>query len=241
MSQELEVDSDERVIKVKERVSRAEARKKMFDKLSIDFEKKLKGEKKGPRPVLSKVERELHSVERDWKASQRKLEDLKMQSRMHRADIAKAEEEFRHLIHKDVDLEKPVELDTAKIESAKKKLERRVKRATREIAKLEKKIPGLIQEELVQRGRLEQVRIERESIKSGFRDLPIEKDPRMTSFRSQHHRINKEYDDSKVELDDIRVKVRKELKRKQSRKATKSSKKKKSGTADEKRGKKGGN
>jgi chromosome segregation ATPase len=217
------VESDERVVKGRERFSRAEARKKMFDKLSVDMDKQLKKERKGPRRMLSKVEREIHHVERDWKTSQRKLEDLKMQSRLHRADIAKAQEEFSHLIHRDVDLEKPVELDTAKVESAKKKLERRVKRATRAIARLEKKIPKLIQEELVQRGRLEQVRIERESIKSGFRDLPIEEDPRMTSFLEKKRRIAKDYDDSKVELDDVIVKVRKERKkqrRKTDRKTT---------------------
>jgi len=231
-----DVESDERVIRVREKFSRAEARERMFAKLSTDMETRLKDERIGPRPVLSKVEREIHHVERDWNASQRRLEDLKMQSRIHRADIAKAEEEFRHLIHKDVDLEHPVELNAAKVESAKKKFERRVKHATTAIAKLEKKIPGLIQEELNQRGRLEEMKFQRESIKSGFRDLPIEEDPRMTSFHKERHKIKKEYDDSKVELDDIRVKVTKERKRKQSRKAATSPKKKEGRTADRKKG-----
>jgi chromosome segregation ATPase len=223
-----DVESDERVIRVREKFSHAEARERMFAKLSTDMETRLKNERKGPRPVLSKMERDIRQVERDWNASQRRLEDLKMQSRIHRADIAKAEDEFRHLIHKEVDLENPVELNAVKVESAKKKLEQRVQRATKAIAKLEKKIPGLIQDELTQRGRLEQIKIERESIKSGFRDLPIEEDPRMTSFHKERHKIKKEYDDSKVELDDIRVKVTKERKRKQSH------------PADRRSGKKGG-
>lgn len=217
------VESDERVIRGREKFSRAEARKTMFDQFSIDFEAKLKRERKGPRPVLSRVERQVHHVERDWKASQWKLEDLKLQSKIHRAEIARAEEEFRHSIHKDVDLENPVELDSVRIESARKKLEAKVKRITQEISKLEKKIPALIQEELTQRGHFEQLKIQRESIKSGFRDLPIEQDPRMTSFRKGRHKIEKEYDGSKVDLDDIIVKVKKERKMKQSRGSDKKS------------------
>jgi len=220
-----DVASDERFIRVQERFSRAEARKKMIDELSIDIERKLKKERKGPRPVLSKVERDMHQAEMDWKASQRNLEDLKLQSKIHKADIERAKEEFLHLIHKDVDFEHPAKLDPVKVEAAKKQLARRVKHATTEIGKLEKKIPGLIQEELKHRGRLEQARGDREAIRSGFRDLPIEKDPRMTSFLREKHRTEKEYDDTKTELNDVVVKVRKERKQKQSRKAGKSSKK----------------
>ncbi|MCK4567537.1 MAG: hypothetical protein KAU48_09535 [Candidatus Thorarchaeota archaeon] len=217
-----DVESDERVVRVREKFSHAEARKKMFDQLSVDIETKLKRERKGPRPVLSRVERQIHHAERVWKRSQLKLEDLKLQSKIHRAEIARAEEEFRHLIHKDVDLENPVEMNTARVESAKRKLETKVKRITTNIAKLEKKIPRLIQEELTQRGRLEHLKIERESIKSGFRDLPIAKDPRMTSFHKERRRIEKDYDDSKVERDHTISKVRGERKRKQGRKADQS-------------------
>jgi chromosome segregation ATPase len=189
------------------------------------MEKKLKKERKGPRPVLSEVERDIHKVEMDWKASQRNLEDLKLQSKIHKADIERAKEEFLHTIHRDVDLEHPTKLDTTKVESAKKKLESRVKHATTEISKLEKKIPGLIQEELKHRGRLEQLRGNREAIRSGFHGLPIEKDPRMTNFLREKHRIEKEYDDTKIELNDVVVKVRKEQKRKQGPQTGKNSKK----------------
>ncbi len=203
-----DVESDERVIRVRERFSRAEARMKMFDRLSVDIESKLKEERKGPRPVLSNIEREIHRVERDWNASQRKLEDLKMQSRIRKVEIAKAEEEFRQQIHKDVDLEHPAELDPAQLESAKKMLEEKVKRITEAIGKYEQEIPVLIQEELAQRGRLEHLRIERESIKSGFRDLPIEKDPRMTSFLKEQRKQKKEYKDLKVEMEATISKVK---------------------------------
>jgi hypothetical protein len=220
-----DVASDERVIRVHERFSRAEERKKMFDKLSIDMETKLKNERKGPRPLRSKVDREIHQSEMDWKTSQWKLANLKMQSKIHKAEIEKAKEEFLHSIHKDVDLEHPKKLNAAKVESAKKKLERRVKGATKEIAKLEKRIPGLIQEELEQRGRLDQLRVDRESIRLGYRDLPVEKDPRMISFLREKHRVEQEYEDTKTKLNDVAVKVRTEQKRKQSRQAGKRSKK----------------
>jgi chromosome segregation ATPase len=210
-----DVESDERFIRVQERFSRAEERKQMFGKLSTDTETRLRKERIGPRPVLRMVEREIHQSENDWSASQRKLEDLKLQSKIRRAEIARAEEEFRYTIHKDVDLENPVELDTRRVEAAKKKLEAKVKHIIKEIGDLEKKIPDLIQEELNQRGRLEQFKIQRESIRSGFRDIPFEKDPRMTSLHKERRRIEKEFDDVKIERDDVAKKVRRAEKRKQ--------------------------
>ncbi|MFW9888627.1 MAG: hypothetical protein ACFFER_10615 [Candidatus Thorarchaeota archaeon] len=217
-----DVASDERVIRVHERFSRAEERKKMYEKLSKDMETRLKKERDGPRPVMSKVQRDIHHAEIEWRATQGNLDDLKLQCNIRRAEIARAQDEFRHLIHKDVDLEKPVELDKTRMESAKKKLEAKVKRITKEIAGLEKQIPSLIQGELIQRGRLENLKIQRESIKSGFRDLPIEKDPRMTSFHRERFNIDKEYDDIKQERDDIVRKVRTEKKRAQKRQPSKS-------------------
>ena len=209
-----DVESDERFIRVQERYSRAEARKKMFDQLSMDMEKELKLERKDPRPVLSKVERRIHHKEQDWRAAQRKLEDLKLQSKIRKSEIKKAQQEFLHLIHKDVDLENPVALNPTRVESAKKKLVAKIQHVTKEVAKLEKEIPGLIQEELDQRGRFEKLRIQKESIRSGFRNLPLEKDPRMTSFHRERHKLQKEYNDLKVERDEVTHKVRREKKRK---------------------------
>ncbi len=216
-----DVASDKRVIEASARFSRAEERKKMFDKLSIDMETKLKQERIGPRPVLSKVEREIRQAEQDCSTSQRKLDDLKLQSNIRKAAITRAQEEFRFLIHRGVDLEHPVELDSVRIEAAKKKLEAKVKRITKEIGNIEKKIPKLMQEDLTYRGRFEQLMIQSESIRSGFRDLPIEKDPRMTSFHRERNNIEIEYDNAKKDRDDTIHQVRREKKRKQERLADK--------------------
>ena len=187
-----DVASDERFIGVHERFSRADERKKMYDRLSKDVEKRLKKERAGPPPVKSNVDREIHHAKRDWKASQSNLEDLKMQSKIHKAEIERAKEEFLHLIHKDVDLKNPAKLDAAKVEKAKKKLERRVRKATLAISKLEKKIPRSIKKELEYLGRLEQLKGDREAIRLGLRNLPIDEDPRMTSFLRERDRVEKE-------------------------------------------------
>ncbi|MFW9918550.1 MAG: hypothetical protein ACFFED_03055 [Candidatus Thorarchaeota archaeon] len=220
------IQSDERYIKVRETFAHAKERKKRFDILSVDVEESLRRERKGPRRALPRVEREIHNAERDWKASKQKLDDFKLRSKIRRAEIARAEEEFRHSLHKDVDLENPVELDAAKLESARKKFEEKVQQITKDIGLLEQEIPSLIQQELSQRGRLEQLRIERESIRSGFRDMPIEKDPRMISFLKERKRIDKEYDDSRGEMEKTISKVKAERKKKQQSRTDKSPMKK---------------
>ena len=186
----------------------------MFDDLSIKLKNDIEKERAGPRPVLSKLELDMHHAEKDREEKQRKIEDLKLQSRIQRAEIEKAEEEFRWALDKDLDLERPKELDKAKIEAAKKRLEERVRGITAKIKSFEDQIPKLMNEELEQMGRVEKLKIQKEFIKSGMHNLPIERDPRMESFLREKKNVKEEFERRKVEYDNVIAKVRAEKRRK---------------------------